>query len=351
MKYPVAKPNVSGNERKYLNECIDTGWISSGGAFVEKLEQQFAIFNCTKHCVACSSGTTALTLALRALDIGPGDEVIVPDFTMIASAWAVTYTGATPVFVDCGDDLNIDVTKIEGNITPRTRAIMPVHIYGRLCDMDSIMDIARRYNLRVVEDACEVQGAIPVERGDIQCYSLFANKIISSGEGGLITTNDSRLNWQLRHLRSMAFDPDHSFLHSKLGYNFRISNLQAAVGLAQVERLSEFLKKRKKIESWYDTHLEHLTVGPRDVLWVYDIVVRNRDKVMGQLADKGVESRMFFKPMTTQPMYDIEEIDPGHSFFSNAFQFSKKGLYLPTYVDLTEEDVDYISKNVLEVLS
>lgn len=178
--HPVSRPALDGRELEYVSDAVSGGWISSQGPYVRRFEEAFAEWNGVAHGVACSSGTAALTLALRALNIGPGDEVIVPEFTMVASAWAVTYTGATPVFVDCGDDLNIDVTRIEEKITPRTRAVMPVHVYGRRCDMDAVMDLALQYNLRVVEDSAEAHGVRPV--GDIACFSLFANKIITAGE-------------------------------------------------------------------------------------------------------------------------------------------------------------------------
>ena len=347
---PVSKPDLSGNELKYLTECIERGWISSQGDFVLRLENEFAKYTNSKYAVACSSGTTALTLALAALKIGPGDEVIVPEFTMIASAWAVTYTGAKPVFVDCGDDLNIAVKHIERAITPRTKAIVPVHIYGRPCNMPEILKLAHDYNLYVVEDACEAHGAKGINVGDITCYSLFANKIISAGEGGLITTNDERIYKQLIHLRGMAFDDSHSFLHKKLGYNFRMTNLQAAVGLAQLERIDEFLAKRKQIQEWYDVKLKAHTL-PRpegSVLWMYDVVFKNeaiRDKVQYHLARNGIETRVFFKPMSDQPMYK-------DSFrVIRARDASQMGFYLPTYTQLEQSTVDFISNKVLEALN
>jgi|TARA_Y100000310_G_scaffold311518_1_gene357846 dTDP-4-amino-4,6-dideoxygalactose transaminase len=347
-KYPVSKPSIGKREWSYVLEAVESGWVSSKGKFVEELEVHWASFCQKKHAVACSSGTTALTLALAALKIGPGDEVIVPEFTMIASAWAVNYVGATPVFVDCDDSLSIDVKSIREKITPRTKAIMPVHIYGRLCNMTAIQKIAREFNLRVVEDACEVHGAEGVGQSDIQCYSLFGNKIITSGEGGLITTDNPELAWQLSHLRTMSFDEDHSFLHPKLGYNFRMSNLQAAVAKGQVESIDRFLEKRELIERWYDDKLGHLSIGARSVLWMYDIVLpstTDRDKLISLLAEKNIETRRFFKPMSQQPMY----FDKEHTRL-RAYDFSLRGLYLPTYVELERSDVNYISEQLLTFL-
>jgi perosamine synthetase len=344
-KYPVSQPWLAGRELEYVTTAINDGWISSQGPYVRRFEAEFARYNGIAHGVACSSGTTALTLALRALGIGPGDEVVVPEFTMIASAWAVTYVGATPVFVDCADDLNIDVSRIEEKITPRTKAIMPVHVYGRRCDMDAIMDIAFEYNLRVVEDAAEAHGVRPV--ADIACYSLFANKIITAGEGGICLTDDPRLAGQLAHLRGMAFTRDHSFLHKKLAYNFRMTSLQAAVALAQVERLDEILETRREIERRYDTGLKDVggitLMPPRDVLWMYDLRAERRDELRTFLADHGIETRLFFKPMSRQPGY----FHPDWPSL-NASRFSEDGLYLPTHTGLTAADQDYIVEKIRE---
>ncbi|MEO6086866.1 MAG: DegT/DnrJ/EryC1/StrS family aminotransferase [Umezawaea sp.] len=338
-KYPVSMPSLTGRELEYVTKAVQDGWISSQGPYIPQFEQAFAAYNGVAHGVACSSGTTALTLALRALGIGPGDEVIVPEFTMIATAWAVDYVGATPVFVDCGDDLNIDVRRIEEKITPRTKVIMPVHVYGRRCDMDAIMDIAFEYNLRVVEDSAEAHGVRPV--ADIACYSLFANKIITSGEGGVCLTDDARLAGQMAHLRGMAFTKDHSFLHKKLAYNFRMTNLQAAVALAQVERLDEFLAIRKRIEKRYQEGLrdiDGITLMPeRDVLWMYDLRAERREELREFLSAEGIDTRLFFKPMSRQPGY----LDPNWPSL-NATRFSEDGFYLPTYTELTEDDQDHI---------
>ncbi|MFC9653409.1 MULTISPECIES: DegT/DnrJ/EryC1/StrS family aminotransferase [unclassified Streptomyces] len=341
--HPVSKPWLGGRELDYVTDAVSGGWISSQGPYVRKFESAFADYNGIAHGVACSSGTTALTLALRALGVGPGDEVIVPEFTMIATAWAVTYTGATPVFVDCGDDLNIDVTLIEEKITPRTKVIMPVHIYGRRCDMDTIMDLAHEYNLRVVEDSAEAHGVRPV--ADIACFSLFANKIITAGEGGICLTDDKRLADQMAHLRAMAFTKDHSFLHKKLAYNFRMTSMQAAVALAQTERLDAILETRREIERRYDEGLSGIDgitlMPPRDVLWMYDLRAERREELRDFLADEGVETRLFFKPMSRQPGY----LHPDWPSLK-ASRFSEDGFYLPTHTGLTAEDQEFITGKV-----
>jgi dTDP-4-amino-4,6-dideoxygalactose transaminase len=271
---------------------------------------------------------------------------------MIASAWPVTYLGAKPVFVDCEGDLNISVEKIRDYITPRTKAIIVTHIYGRPAEMKEILAIAYEYNLKIIEDACEAHGATIGEKkvgsfGDIGCFSLFANKIISSGEGGLITTDSEFIYKQLQHLKAMAFDPGHTFLHPKIGYNFRMTNLQAAVALAQLERIDGILEKRQQIQSWYDKHLGEYTI-PRpegSVLWMYDILAGNREELIQSLAEEGIETRRFFKPMTIQPMYRQKM----SGYVAN--HYSEVGLYLPTYTQMTEEDVNFISEKVLKYIT
>jgi len=343
-KIPVSKPSITDLEKKYVNEALNDGWISSQGPHVKKFEETWANYNGMNYGVACSSGTTALQIAVEALHLSPEDEIIVPEFTMIATAWAVSQAGAKPVFVDCGGDLNIDVNKIEEAITPRTKAIIPVHIYGRQCDMDRIMQIAYEYNLRVIEDSAEAHGVKP--RGDIACFSLFANKIINAGEGGICVTNDKHLAEQMNHLKAMAFNKDHTFYHPKMAHNYRMTNLQAAFALGQAERIGEILEKRRQIEQWYDEGLNGIkgvTLMPkRNVLWMYDILADNREKLMVHLAKEGIETRRFFKPMSAQKNY----FNPEKKL--RAMWYSMRGLYLPTYTDLTKEDVDLICSKVKE---
>lgn len=361
IKYHVSQPSITDVEKNEVNKVLESGMISSVGPVVGQFETLFAEKHGAKHGIACSSGTTALILALRAIGIKEGDEVIVPNFTMIATAWAVTIAGGTPKFVDCWTDNNINVDKIEEAITPLTKAIIPVHIYGRRANMEAINKIAHDYNLMVIEDSAEAHG-VPIS-GDIACFSLYANKIITSGEGGVCVTNDPRLAEQMRHLRGMAFSPDHNFLHKKLAYNFRMTSLQAAFALAQTTRLDEILAKRKLIESWYNAGLskiprlsERLDVlitgadcgagrfADRNVLWMYDIRVSKfvRDELVAFLASKGIETRVYFKPMTIQPMYK-----DGMGEYTVAFKYSMEGLYLPTYTDMTEDDVNYITSQVV----
>lgn len=339
----VSQPSVTGLEKKYVKEAMESEWISSKGPFVERFEKAWADYNGMKHGVACSSGTTALVLALRALGIKSGDEVIVPEFTMVATAWAVNYVGATPVFVDCDNTLNVDYSRIRQAITPKTKAIIPVSIYGRRYDQRVIRE-ARKYELKIIEDLAEAHGTKP--RGDIACFSLFGNKIITSGEGGICLTNDPKLAELMAWYRSMCFNDEHTFLHPDIGYNFRMTNLQAAVALAQVERIDELLEKRRQVESWYDKYLpDKIKMPPRDVVWMYDVNVgTKKNEIIQKLKEIGIESRHFFKPMSQQPMYN------GKYTSTNAFFWSKRGLYLPTHPDLNEEQVEFISKALISLI-
>ncbi|WP_405792527.1 DegT/DnrJ/EryC1/StrS family aminotransferase [Streptomyces sp. NBC_01506] len=342
-KYQASRPYLTGNESAYVADAIETGMISAQGPYMKRFEQAFAGFTGTAHGVACSSGTAALTLAMRALGIGPGDEVIVPEFTMVATAWAVTYVGATPVFVDCADDLTIDVDLIEQKITPRTKAVVPVHVHGRRCDMVAITRLARAYDLRVVEDSAEAHGIAPV--GDIACFSLYANKIITAGEGGICVTDDARLAAQMVHLRGMAIGGDHSFLHDTLAYNFKMTSMQAGLALAQLEKIDEILALRAAIEKRYDAGLADITgltlMPPREVLWMYDVRARRRDELCEFLSGEGIEARVFFKPMSRQPLY----AQPNWPAL-NASRFAADGLCLPTYTGLSETDQEYIIERV-----
>lgn len=351
---PVSKPYIKGNELEYVTKAVQDGWLSFKGEFVKEFEQKWAEYIGTKYAVATTSGTTALTLACAAINLRPGDEVIVPEFTMIATAFAPVYHFANVSLVDCGDDLNIDVSKIERAITPRTKAIMPVHIYGRPADMKTIMDIAFKYNLYVIEDAAEAHGAIIDGKkvgswGDMGCFSFFANKILTTGEGGMVTTNDERLYKQLKHLNRMAFDENHSFLHPKKAYNFVMTNLQAGVGLAQLEKIDEILEKREQICKWYDEVLKEYTI-PRpegSVLWMYDLVLPEgfkNSEFCEALKKEGIEARVFFKPMGLQPPFG------GKWYQLNANKYSERGVYLPTYPDLTKEEVDFVGKKVVDLL-
>lgn len=294
---------------------------------VTKFENAWAKFNGYKYGVACNSGTNALFLALKALGIGKGDEVIVPEFTMAATAWAVSYTGAKPIFVDCKDDLTIDTDKI--NINKKTKAIMPVVIYGRT------YDDCRRFGLPVVEDMAEGHGIKP--RGKVACYSFYKNKIIETGEGGMCLTNDKGLADEMRSLANMYFDKERSYLHPKIGYNFRLTEYQAEQGLKQVKDFKNIIKKRRKIEKWWDKYLaEQIKMPKRDTVWMYDIDCKDKQE---EVKKKIPMSRYFFKPMSMQPCYNRKYKR------LNAYKWSKRGLYLPLW-DLTEKEIKKICQTI-----
>lgn len=350
MRYPVSMPSIGFREIWEVNKTLLRGWVSSKSPIVEEFESDFAKYMGVKHAVACSSGTTALTLAVRALGIGKGDEVIVPENTMIASAWAVMYTGAKPVFVDCDEEGNIDVERIEEKITVKTKAIMPVHVYGRPCFMSAIRRIAAKHNLKIIEDACEALGGSYGllggklgTIGDVGCFSLFANKTLTSGEGGVLVTNDDEIAEKARWFRSMCFDKDHTFLHEDVGYNFRMTAMQAAVAKAQLARIDSFLEKREKIRGWYDSYLKAFTL-PRptgSVMWMYDCLVGSqeiRDQLMESLRRCGIETRLHFKPMSMQPC--LKATNKVETL--RATDFSRRGFYLPTHTSLSKHDVELI---------
>jgi dTDP-4-amino-4,6-dideoxygalactose transaminase len=292
---------------------------------VRLFEEAWAGLNDYKYGVACNSGTNALYLAVKALGIGPGDEVIVPEFTMAATAWAVSYTGATPIFVDCTDNLTIDTSKIK--ITKKTKAIMPVVIYGRM------YDDCGHFGLPVIEDMAEGHGIKPM--GDIACFSFYANKIINTEEGGMCLTNDKELADEMRLLANMYFDKERTYLHPKIGHNFRMTDYQAKQGLKQVKDFDKIIEKRRKIEYLWNKHLpKEVQMPERDTVWMYDIDCGGDQERLKKLIPM---SRYFFKPMSMQPCYNrpYEHL--------NAYKWSKRGLYLPLW-QLTEKEIIKISK-------
>jgi perosamine synthetase len=360
----VAQPRLGGNERKYVLDCLDTNWISSNGKYIGAFEEAFARFCGVKHAIAANNGTTALHLALVALDVRPGDEVIVPTVTYIATANAVRYCGATPVLVDvCPDTMNIDPADIERRITPRTKGIIPVHLYGHPAEMTKINEIAGRHHLWVVEDAAEAHGAEVLGRkvgtlGTCATFSFFGNKIVTTGEGGMITTNDDALAAKLRLFRGQGMDPKRRYWFPVVGYNYRMTNIQAAIGLAQMETIQQALADRNRLAAWYDAALAPLDdqlVLPRQhawakqVYWMYNVFLREgdehrRDAVMRQLDEAGIETRPVFYPMHVLPPYKEDTSYPV------ADEWAQRGINLPTHQDLTQVDVQRIAKSLLTAL-
>jgi perosamine synthetase len=364
---PVSEPVLDGNESRYLNQCVRSGWISSAGQFVRDFEREFARQADCEFGVACSSGTTALHLATATLGLGPGDEVILPTFTMVATASAVAYTAAAPVLVDAEcETWNIDPSRIEAAITPRTRAIIAVHTYGHPAPMDPIMEIARRHNLTVIEDAAEAHGAEYHGRragslGHLACFSFYANKIVTTGEGGMLTTNDPEIARVARRLRDHAFSDERHFWHKYRGFNYRMTNLQAAVGLAQTERLDEFVGARRENAQIYRQLLESIPglqlprelPGVKSVFWMFGLLVHpefhaTRDELREHLAARGIETRTFFIPIHLQPVYYR---DYAGTRFPAAELLCQRGLYLPSSSRLTRAEIERVAGAVVAASS
>lgn len=362
IRIPVCETDLSHKETQYVNDAMQSTWLSSDGAYVKKFEQAFAKnVSKTKYAAAVNSGTSALHLALLACNIGMGDEVIVPTFTMVASVNAIVFCGAKPVLVDA--DLttwNMDVSHIEANITDKTRAIMVVHIYGATVDMEPVRQLARTYGLWVIEDAAEAHGAEYRGKragslGDIAAFSLYANKIISTGEGGMVTTNNPRLIKLVTLLRDQAFSKERHFWHTLIGYNFRMPNLSAAVGYGQVKRFDELVSKRRTHAALYNSLLEGISglttpkqsKGMRHVYWMYGVVIdahtfgMSKDALRSYLAKKGIETRSFFIPMHMQPSYYHAYKDKKYPV---ADRLCRDGLYLPSASTLSQKDIRLIAR-------
>jgi perosamine synthetase len=362
---PVNEPQLSGNESKYLAECIETGWISSEGPFVRKFEEGVAAVAGQRYGVAVVNGSAALDVAVAALRIGPGDEVILPTFTIISCASAIVRAGATPVVVDSDPvTWNLDPSKLEAAITPRTKAIMVVHIYGLPVDMDPVMEIARTRGLKVIEDAAEQIGQVYHSHrsgesqmvgsfGDISTFSFYPNKHVTTGEGGMVLTSDEALAERCRALRNLCFGAKRRFVHEELGWNFRMSNLQAAVGVAQIEVLSRTLEKKRQIGAWYDELLDEVTAIDRplrrtsyaeNAYWVYGIVLKeyqpfDAEEAMQRLASAGIGTRPFFWPMHEQPVLRRQGLFQDVAC-PVAERLARRGLYIPSGVALTREQAE-----------
>ena len=362
-------PLLDGNEKKYLNECIDTGWISSEGKFVNQFEDQFAQRIERKHAIAVSSGTAALDVAIEAMLIGPGDEVILPAFTIISCISQVVRSGATPVLVD-SDPLtwNMNLQQVEEKITEHTKVILVVHIFGLPVDIDPLLEIAKKKNIKIIEDAAEMHGQTYKGKpcgsfGDISTFSFYPNKHITTGEGGMIVTNDEKLAEDCRSLRNLCFQPKKRFVHERFGWNYRMTNLQAALGLAQLERLDEFVKRKRNMGKKYTQGLRVLneiqlplerTNYAENIYWVFGLVLGDSigfdaEEAIKILQEKGIGCRPFFCPMNQQPV--LREM----RFFLNesypvADRLYKQGFYIPSGTTLTSEHIDHVTNILIESL-
>lgn len=366
---PVNEPLLDGNEQKYLAECITTGWISSEGPFVKRFEAQFAARVDRKYGIAVSNGSGALDIAIAALGIGRDDEVILPTFTIISCAAAIVRAGATPVVVDADPmTWNMDISQLEAKITPRTKAIMVVHIYGLPVDMDEISRLAAKYGLLVIEDAAEMHGQTYRDRpcgsfGDLSTFSFYANKHITTGEGGMLVTDEPEIAERCRSLRNLCFEPQQRFVHQELGWNLRMSNLHAAVGVAQLERLDEFVARKRSMGRRYTELLADIpgielplaqTDYAENIYWVYGIVLRaevpfDAKVVMQKLAAAQIGTRPFFWCMHEQPIFAKMGLFAGASC-PVAERLARRGFYLPSGIALTESQIDRVSSSLREIL-
>lgn len=366
---PVNTPLLDGNEKKYLNECIDSGWISSEGSFVKKLEIGIADYVGRKYGIAVCNGSVALDLTVEALQLQQGDEVIMPSFTIISCAAALVRKGIKPVLVDADPDTwNMDVTQIEEKITDKTKAIMVVHLYGLPVDMDVVMEIADRYHLYIIEDGAEAHGLEYKGRkcgsfGDISAMSFYPNKHITTGEGGMVLVDDKKLKERCDSFRNLCHSPNRRFYHEELGYNYRMSNIQAAVGTAQLEKIEEHLKLKRQLGASYQEKLKNVeglqlpvekTGYAENLYWVFGMVLdecvpMDARKIMEKLAQKNVGCRPFFYPMHLQPVFRKMGLFEGESY-PVAEKLGERGFYVPSGLAVTEAQREYVAEQLLSIL-
>jgi perosamine synthetase len=360
---PISKPFIGPREKELVIDALDSGWVSSIGKYIDEFEAKFARYCGTEYALAVSNGTTGLHLALATLGLQAGDEVIVPDLTFVATANAVAYTGATPVLADVhADTLCLDVASVKSLITPRTKAIIPVHLYGHPADMDALTEIADAHGLAIVEDAAEAHGAEYKGRrvgslGKCAVFSFYGNKVITTGEGGMLTTNDRAFHQRAKRLRDHAMSPEKRYFHEERGYNYRITNLQAALGVAQLERIDEFLDRRTEIMSWYNSaiattdsvRLNRVKNWAKSAFWMVCLEVdwfdeARRDAFMQALRARGIDSRPYFCTMSSMPMYRQAPLPV-------ASRKAQTGLNLPSYFELTKPEVQRIGSDVNAILN
>ena len=357
---PVYQPHIGEAEKRYVADAMESTWISSKGPYLERFEREFSGFLGSQHGIATCNGTVSIHVALAALGIGPGDEVIVPTLTYVASVNAIRYTGATPVFVDSEQDYwQLDPRLLEAAISPRTRAIEVVHLYGHPCDMDPILAIAKRHGIPVIEDAAEAHGALYRGRkvgtlGKAGSFSFFGNKVITTGEGGMIVTDDPEFAGNCRHFRGQGVSPTRTYWHDVIGFNYRMTNIAAAIGCGQLERIEDVIAAKRRLAGWYRDRLGNVAgvtfqkqaEWATAIWWMVSILVDpgQRDALMLHLREHGVDTRPFFYPAHTLPMY------AGDRRFPVAERLGASGINLPSYPELTEAQVDEICGRILEFL-
>ncbi len=366
---PVNSPLLTGNEKKYLNECIDTGWISSEGPFVSRFEDGVAKYIGRKYATACSSGSAAINIAVKALDLEKGDEVIMPTFTIISCAQFLVTNGIKPILIDSDyKTFNMKVEDIEDKITSKTKAIMIVHIFGLTVDLDPLLKVAKKYNLKIIEDSAEMFGQDYKNKkcgsfGDISIFSFYSNKHITTGEGGMLLTNDKHLDSRLKSLRNLCFT-DNRFVHEELGFNYRITNIQAAIGVAQLERIEFIIEKKKWIGNKYNELLKDYkninlpltkTSYCENIYWVYGITLKdnfpkNAKQVMNELKDLKIGTRPFFYPMHKQPVFNKIGLFL-NSNLPNSEKLYERGFYIPSGLALEENQIQAVCKALSKVLN
>ena len=358
---PLYKPSLDGNEKKYVNECLDSTWISSKGKFIPEFEARFCRFTGSQYAASVCNGTVALHVALLALGIGAGDEVIVPTLTYIASVNSIAYTGARPVFVDSlKSSWQMDPEDVRRKISPRTRAIMVVHLYGFPCDMDRLVSLAAEHDLLIIEDCAEAIGSLYRGRhvgsfGNIATYSFYGNKTITTGEGGMVVTNDETLHDRVVHLKGQGLAKNRHYWHNMTGYNYRMTNICAAIGLAQLERADELLAMKREIAEWYAAELKNDPVTfhqeldrVRHSYWMCSILVDKpelRDLLRETLAQEGIETRPLFFPVHTMPMYDDK-----CSNHPVAVDLAFRGINLPSWPGLKRTQILHICSIIRNTL-
>ena len=367
---PVNEPLLNGNEKKYLMECVDTGWISSEGPFIKKFEDEFSKMLHRKFGIAVCNGTAALEIAVAAIGIEKGDEVIMPAFTIISCAAAIVRSGGIPVLVDSDlESWNMDVTTIESRITSKTKVIMVVHIYGLPVDMDPVLELAKKYNLKIIEDAAQAHGQTYKGKkcgsfGDISIFSFYPNKLITTGEGGMILTDDETVAEKCKSLRNLCFIPEKRFVHEELGWNMRMTNLQAALGLAQLERWDERIKLKRKMGKLYTQLLRNNTdiILPlektsysENIYWVFGIMLKNNssttsEKITKKLLEQGIGTRPFFYPIHQQPVFKKMGLFKGETY-PNSEKMYEKGFYIPSGLGLTENQMHEVAENLNNISS
>jgi perosamine synthetase len=362
---PVNEPLLNGNEKKYLEECIDTGWISSEGPFVQQFEERMSTAVDRKYGIAVCNGTAALEIAVAALELQPGDEIILPAFTIISCAAAIIRRGCVPVLVD-SDPItwNMDASLINTKITAKTKAIMIVHIYGLPVDINPVLELASKYNLKIIEDAAEMHGQTYKGKpcgsfGNISIFSFYSNKHITTGEGGMLLTDDEYLAERCRSLRNLCFKPEKRFVHDELGYNFRMTNLQAALGLAQLERLEEFVARKRLMGKLYtemlssipdlELPLPHVDYSD-NIYWVYGMVLKesvtfDAEEMIRRLTKQNIGTRPFFLPMHKQPVFCKMKLFQNESY-PVAERLAQRGFYVPSGLALTEVQLKQVVKAI-----